>query len=111
MLTNLFAAIPPSLPAELTETLLANSTLRIERIISHGQASPPGYWYDQTEHEWVLLLQGAARLRIKAGDDTEQIVPLQPGDFLHLPAHERHRVDWTAPAAVTIWLAVFYADC
>lgn len=110
MLTNLFAAIPDSLPEELTETLLAGSRLRIERIVSHGQASPPGFWYDQNEHEWVLLVQGAARLRIKAANDTEQIVALQPGDFLHLPAHEQHRVEWTRPDEVTIWLAVFYSD-
>ena len=109
MLTNLFAAIPASLPAELTEILLQAPGLRIERIVSRGQASPPGFWYDQVEHEWILLVQGAARLRIKNSQGEEQSSELLPGDFLHLPAHQLHRVDWTTPDEETIWLAVFYA--
>lgn len=107
MLTNLFAALPVTLPAELTETLLQTSGLRIERIVSRGQASPPDFWYDQAEHEWVLLVQGAARLRIKTARD-EQTVELRAGDFLHLPARQLHRVDWTQPDTDTIWLAVYY---
>jgi cupin 2 domain-containing protein len=110
MLTNLFAAIPATLPAELTEALVQAPCLRIERIVSRGHTSPPGFWYDQTEHEWVLLVQGAARVRIKNTGGDEQTRELHPGDFLHLPAHHLHRVDWTTPDAETIWLAVFYGS-
>ena len=108
MLYNLFAAIPTELPRELIEVLHQAGDLRIERIVSRGQASPPDFWYDQAEHEWVLLLQGAARLRVVNHIGDEQMLELRPGDYLHLPARQRHRVDWTAEDEVTIWLAVFY---
>jgi cupin 2 domain-containing protein len=100
---NLFTQIPSPLPAELTETLVSAGSIRIERIVSHGQASPEGFWYDQAEHEWVVVLQGAARLRF---DDS---VELKPGDFVNIPARRKHRVDWTTPDEPTIWLAVFYS--
>src|SRR6478736_6690461 len=107
MLTNLFAAIPGALPAELTELLLVANDVRIERIVSHGHTSPPDFWYDQDEHEWVLLVQGAARLAL-IHEGSEQTAELRPGDFVHIPAHQRHRVAWTTPDELTIWLAVFY---
>ena len=100
---NLFADIPPELPQEVIEPLLRSEHVRIERILSHGQASPADFWYDQEEAEWVLLLQGAARLAFR-----DRMVDLQPGDYLHIPAHQPHRVDWTTPDATTIWLAIFY---
>lgn len=100
---NLFHEIPDSLPEEHIQTLLSAAGLRIERIVSGGQASPPGFWYDQPEHEWVLLVKGAARLQI--GDEIRE---LQAGDFVNIPAHCRHRVDWTDPNQATIWLAIFY---
>jgi cupin 2 domain-containing protein len=106
MLTNLFAEIPAGLPDELIEVLCAGANVRIERIVSHGHASPEGFWYDQDESEWVVLLRGAARLRFEAGDTIE----MRPGDFVNLPAHRRHRVEWTTPTEPTIWLAVHYAD-
>jgi cupin 2 domain-containing protein len=102
---NLFADIPTSLPAELLQTLVARPNVRIERIVSHGHASPDGFWYDQAEHEWVALLRGAARVRFERDD---RLVELAPGDCVEIPAHERHRVDWTTPDEQTIWLAVFY---
>lgn len=102
-MTNLFAELPSHLPDELAQTLLFAPHLRIERIVSQGHASPPEFWYDQTEDEWVLLIQGAARLRF---DD--ELVELKPGDFLNIPAHRKHRVEWTTPDQHTIWLAVFY---
>lgn len=77
MTTNLFAALPSNLPDELFTTLLEADNLRIEKIVSHGHASPEGFWYDQDRHEWVVLLQGAARLSIE-GDIKE----LKPGDFI-----------------------------
>jgi cupin 2 domain-containing protein len=94
------------LPDERFETLLHSGSVRIERIVSHGHASPPGFWYDQAEHEWVMVLQGQAGLRFE-GDD--QPVVLKPGDFVNIPAHRRHRVEWTTTEEPTIWLAVHYA--
>ena len=72
--------------------------------MSHGQATPPGQWYDQAEDEWVLLVQGRAGLRVE-GADAERV--LEPGDWLLIPAHVRHRVEWTAGDVPTIWLCVF----
>src|SRR5437868_5084827 len=100
---NLFADIPPQLPDESFSTLLETAGVRIERIISHGQASPEGFWYDQDRNEWVIVLKGAARLRFEDG-----LVELKPGDFINIPAHRKHRVDWTTPDEPTIWLAVHY---
>ncbi len=78
--------------------------MRIERIVSSGQASAAGAWYDQASPEWVLLLQGRAGLRFE-GDP--EIKTLMPGDYVHIPAHVRHRVEWTEPTGVTIWLAIY----
>ena len=86
--------------------LLKRPGLRIERIVSTGQCSPPDFWFDQPEGEWVLLIQGAARLRFADEADARQ---LKPGDFVDIAAHHRHRVDWTAPDQATIWLAIHYA--
>jgi cupin 2 domain-containing protein len=102
---NLFAALPAARAAEAVEALLTSPVLRIERIVSFGQASPPGFWYDQEEAEWVLLLAGAARLRF--ADEAEPRL-LMPGDFVEIAPHRRHRVEWTDPGAPTIWLALFY---
>ena len=102
---NLFAGIPADLPEELLQTLLETKSVRIERILSRGHASPPGFWYAQERHEWVLLLRGAARLRF---DD--EVIELRPGDSVNIPAHKRHRVEWTTPEEPTIWLAVHYGD-
>ena len=102
---NLFSNIPTSLPQELIQPLLTKPNLRIERIVSHGQSSPEGFWYDQAQHEFVVLLQGAARLRFEDG-----VIEMQPGSFIDIPAHQRHRVEWTSPDEPTIWLAVHYGD-
>ncbi|OIO67229.1 MAG: hypothetical protein CO186_07850 [Zetaproteobacteria bacterium CG_4_9_14_3_um_filter_49_83] len=104
---NLFDDIDASLPDEVTQTLLSAANVRIERIISTGQASPPDFWYDQDEHEWVLLLAGSAGLQL-AGENDIRI--LKAGDFLCLPAHQKHRVAWTDSNCPTIWLAIFFAD-
>lgn len=102
-----FADLPQGpLDAELLEPLLARPGVRIERIVSTGQATPAGEWFDQAEDEWVVLLKGAARLRIE-GEAAER--RLTPGDWLLLPAGMRHRVDWTAPDQATVWLAVHFA--
>ena len=106
MTQNLFADIPVDLPQELVETLLTAGKLRIERIVSRGHASPEGFWYDQPEQEWVLVLQGAARLRFEGSREPLEV---NPGDYVHIPAHQRHRVEWTTPQEPTIWLAIHYA--
>lgn len=100
---NIFADLPEQLPAELFETLAENSHVKIERILSKGHASPVDFWYDQPQAEWVMVLQGQARLQF-AQDRT--IITLTPGDYLFIPAHEKHRVDWTDPTTETVWLAV-----
>jgi cupin 2 domain-containing protein len=104
-LDNLFAQLPAEIPAEIFQVLLQTRNFRLERIISAGQATPPGQWYDQDTHEWVVLLTGSAGLRFE--DETETRV-LRPGDYLLIPAHRRHRVEWTDPAQVTVWLALHY---
>ncbi len=104
-LTNLFDGLPTSLPEELIELLAENEHVRIERIISTGHMSAAGFWYDQEEHEWVVVLKGEAKVMFE-GDD--QPVPLKPGDFINIPAHRKHRLEWTTPKEPTVWLAVFY---
>ena len=101
---NLYSDLPGALPNELTETLVRAKHIRIERIVSQGHASPAGFWYDQEESEFVLLVQGAARLRFE-----EEVVELKPGDWIEIAAHRKHRVEWTTPEEKTVWLAVFYA--
>lgn len=101
---NLLAIVPPSLPTESFETILDKPPLRIERIVSHGHSSPEGFWYDQGQHEFVVLLQGAARLRFEDGD-----IEMWSGSFMNIPAHKRHRVEWTTPDEPTIWLALHYS--
>ena len=101
---NLFHDILPQMPPELVQTLLTATNVRIERIVSQGHASPEGFWYDQAQHEWVVVLQGAAKLRFEG----EVPIDLKPGDHLNIPAHRRHRVEWTTPEEPTIWLAVHY---
>jgi cupin 2 domain-containing protein len=102
---NLFDEIPNQLPSEVVSVLAKSAQVRIERIVSHGHTSPEGFWYDQDEHEWVCVLQGAARLRY---EDAE--VAMQPGDWQLIPAHRKHRVEWTDTEHATIWLAVFYRE-
>ena len=103
--SNLFTDLPGRLPDELVTTLLETAGVRIERIVSNGHASPEDFWYDQEQDEWVMVLRGAARLRIK---DEEQPIEMKPGAFVNIPAHTKHRVEWTAPDEPTIWLAVYY---
>jgi cupin 2 domain-containing protein len=102
---NLFDRLPARMPSEIVETIARGEGVRIERIVSHGHCSPPGFWYDQAEHEWVLLLQGEATLRFERDN---RIVHLHPGTHVHIDAHEKHRVERTADSEPTLWLAVFY---
>jgi cupin 2 domain-containing protein len=91
------------LAGEAVESLCEGPGIRIERIVSTGQATPDGEWYDQDSDEWVLVVKGAARLRIEGEAQDRE---LGEGDFVCLPAHCRHRVAWTQPEPPTIWLAI-----
>jgi cupin 2 domain-containing protein len=102
---NLFDDDPEELDEEYMEELVDDGNVRIERIVSEGHSSPEGFWYDQEEDEWVILLAGAAGL---AFEDEEEEVVLRPGDFVKIPAHRKHRIAWTTPDEETVWLAVFY---
>ena len=102
---NIFDHIPRQSAEELFETILDTPELKLERILSFGQATPDGAWYDQKRDEWVLLLKGSARIRIEGRPQT---VDLEPGDYLLLPAHQRHRVEWTSKTEETVWLALHF---
>ncbi|QDU88957.1 Cupin domain protein [Pirellulimonas nuda] len=105
MLANLFADLPQEIAAELFTTIVDTPKLRIERIVSLGQASPEGFWYEQPQHEWVVLLRGAARLRFE-----DRTLELRPGDHVNLLSGQRHRIEWTSPDEPTVWLAVHYGS-
>lgn len=104
---NLFAAVPGGLSEEQVVALLLRPGLRIERIVSTGQSSAPGFWYDQDWDEWVVLLAGRAAVRF-AGEAEPRV--LAPGSYLHIPAHLRHRVEWTSNVPPAVWLAVHWPD-
>ena len=101
---NLFRPVHPPGPHEIFTPLLARPSFRIERIESHGHASPPGFWYEQETAEWVLVVSGAARLQFEG----EGPIEMPEGAYVNIPAGRRHRVEWTDPNQPTIWLAVHY---
>ena len=103
---NIFSSIPDLAKDEFFETLLKTDHLRLERIISSGQATPPGQWYDQATDEWVILLKGSAGLLFEGN---KEIMMLHPGDYVHILAHQRHRVEWIDSRQETIWLALHYS--
>ncbi len=106
-INNLFSDIPAQHSDELFQTLLQNSHLTLERIISKGHFTASNKWYNQDSDEWVVLLQGKARLQF-AKDLS--IITLNVGDYLFIPAHEKHRVDWTDPTITSIWLALHFNE-
>ena len=93
------------MPEELTTVLQAGDGVRIERIVSTGHRSPDGFWYDQDQHEWVVVLKGAAKLEFE-----DRTVSMAPGDSILIPAHPPHRVLWTTAEEPTVWLAVFFGQ-
>jgi len=99
---NLFANIPESLPKELLEILLERDGVRLERIVSLGHTTPPGVWYDQAWDEWGILLSGSATLQFEG----KEPLLLEPGDYLFIPAHCRHRVEATDKHVKSVWLAL-----
>jgi cupin 2 domain-containing protein len=102
---NLLSDLPRDLSDESVETIASSEHIRVERIVSTGQASPDGFWYDQSEAEWVVVLRGEAKLLI---EDDEVPIHMKPGDHIKIPAHRKQRVEWTVSGEPTIWLAVFY---
>jgi len=104
-LYNLYDNIPAQIPGELFTDIFKTDNFRVERIVSQGHASPEGFWYDQDQNEWVMVLKGAARIRFEAGTAA---IELRPGDCLTIPAHQRHRVEWTVPDQRTVWLAIHF---
>ena len=104
-LDNIMSRIPYFMQDEISETLLKSEHFKLERIVSSGQATPSGEWYDQDTNEWVVLLSGSAGLLIEGETD---ICVMHPGDYIHIPSHQRHRVEWTDPEQKTVWLALHY---
>ncbi|MGV8059503.1 MAG: cupin domain-containing protein [Smithellaceae bacterium] len=102
---SIFGDIPTLLQNELFEEILTGNSFRMERIISQGHASHEGFWYDENENEWVILLQGSAGLCFEG---KEELIVLRPGDYVLIPRHCRHRIEWTDSEKKTVWLAVYY---
>jgi cupin 2 domain-containing protein len=102
---NLYRDLPADLSVEAFDLLLQTGSVRLERIVSRGHITPAGEWYDQDRPEWVLVLRGSARLRIEGRDD---LIGMKAGDHVHIPAHVRHRVEWTDPECDTVWLALHH---
>jgi cupin 2 domain-containing protein len=100
---NLLAGIDPPASGEVFQDLLKLAGVRIERIVSTGQSSPPGFWYDQGWAEWVLVVSGSARVQFEDEPEPRQ---LGVGDYLYIEPNRRHRVTWTDPDLPTVWLAV-----
>ncbi|MFH1051171.1 MAG: cupin domain-containing protein [bacterium] len=105
-INNIFENLPDS-NKEVFEILLQNKKLKLERIISRGQATPEGQWYNQDKDEWIILLSGSAKLLFEG---SEEIIELKPGDYLNIPAHKKHRVEWTAQDTETVWIALHYSN-
>jgi len=105
MTSNIFSNIPSAISKEIFKTIVTTDALKIERIISKGHVSPKDFWYDQPNSEWVIVLQGHAKLRFRENDE---VIELFLGDHLNIPPHVKHRVEWTDPDQKTIWLAVHY---
>lgn len=100
---NLFAGLASGARDETVDLLARSPGVRIERIVSTGQASPPGFWYDQPEDEFVVLLSGSGQLRF---EQDGRLLELKPGDWIDIPAHCRHRVDATQADPPTVWLVM-----
>ena len=106
-IANLFEGIPAQLAEEKVDRLLTTSDFILERIVSIGHVTAAGEWFDQERDEWVILLSGRAILLFA---DEAEAQRLEPGDFIHIPAHRRHRVEWTDPGEKTVWLALHFTS-
>lgn len=104
---NIFSCIKKQSPDEIIETIIKTNKFKIERIVSSGHATGKGKWYDQDKDEWVIVLKGSAGLLFESNND---VVVMRPGDYVNIPAHKKHRVEWTDPKEETVWLAVHYQN-
>ena len=102
---NIFNDIPSTFKKEIFENILLTKKFKLERILSKGHITPPNEWYYQEQNEWVLLLKGSADLQIEGKKDW---VHLATGDYILIPAHVKHRVEWTDETEETVWLALHY---
>ncbi len=102
---NFLNDIPKQIPDEIIESVLNDKNITIERIISKGHFSPPDQFYDQDKNEWIILIQGQAVLSL---EDPIEEVQMNSGDYLLITAHRKHRVEWTRPDVITIWLAIHF---
>ena len=102
---NIYENLPFDKSEEIFETIIENEHLKLERIISSGQSTPPGEWYDQDRSEWVVLLTGSASILFETENET---IDMKPGDYVHIPAHIKHRVEKTSSKTETIWLALHF---
>ena len=103
-INNLFDEVPEVLNDESFQELLTTKNFKLERIVSDGHSSPANFWFDQEMNELVILLSGSAELSY----DNGQKFALNPGDYLTIPAHQKHRVDKTDLFEKTFWLALHY---
>lgn len=101
---NIFTKVKDHLPEEEFLELASSEYIKIERIVSTGHRSPEGFWYDQENSEWILVLVGCGVVEFEDG----RVVDLNPGDYLNIPAHQKHRVKETSPNEPTVWLAINY---
>jgi cupin 2 domain-containing protein len=101
---NIFKNISDSLPDEVFETIIKTEDIQIERIVSYGHITEKDKWYEQNKNEWVIILKGKASIRF----ENESLHELNVGDYINIPAHIKHRVEWTEEDSKTIWLAVHY---
>jgi len=101
---NLLRGLSQDRAREHFQDVLKDDKVRIERIVSYGQSSPERGWYDQPENEWVLVLEGSGVILFDDGSEYR----LGKGDYLNIPAWQKHKVTRTDPQVATIWLAVFY---
>lgn len=104
-LANIFHASEGRHTEESIEPLIEGSQFRVERIVSTGQTTPEGEWFEQDTAEWVVLLTGGAHVRF---ENPDEVLELAPGDYVNIPARRRHRVEWTDRNEPTIWLAIHY---
>jgi cupin 2 domain-containing protein len=104
-LQNFLNNIPSNSATEVIQKMLDGRAFSLERIISYGQASPEGFWYDQDLDEWVIVLRGRAGLRF---ENSQEILEMRSGDFIYIPAHQKHRVEWTDETEPTVWLALHF---
>ncbi len=101
---NILTGLPKSLENEEFTCLEEGDSVKIERIVSQGHTSPQTGWYDQDQNEWVMIMEGKAVISFI----DESAIYLQKGDYICIPAHKKHRVDWTDPNTKTVWLAIHY---